>query len=440
MKIFGNSKKAAFAAVSTKKKKVKKPLKTLAIFLTCLLLLEGAYFFCMYTTNEFVSYWRTVWINTAFSTMRHQWLATKLMPKDVVQQVIDQKVQVSQQAAGKASTWGETAEKENRRQLDVEIRDTTTMTEEEIEEMNRDKFYSLYWELDQATMEAYLAEHPEALDNGWDHIYINEAGLDDSGTSIYTVFGEQVLAIDSYNSILLLRVTGDKYRGVLAVGKNPELLNLEWAAGIGKTGSYVGDIAQRTKGLIALTGSGFIDEDAFGNQGNGNGGILSGYAMCNGVAAQGRASKNVSWHNFVRLELHEDNLMYIRSIDDPVSEDCTDAMEFEPAMIVDGEVLVSNWWIEMNPRTAIGQSDKYEFLMLAIEGRNPAAGIIGTDINECADILKRHNCMQAINLDGGASMIMWYDGEYVVRCGNLNLPKGRTLPNAFVYHSKDWLQ
>lgn len=434
MKLFGSSKKGAFVAVRTKSKQ-KKPLKTLAILLTCLLLLEGAYFFCMYTSNSFVSYWRTVWVNTALSTMNHRWLATKLMPKDVVQRVIDHNMQVSQQVAGKASTWGNS--NPNRRQLDVDVQDTTKMTEEEIQEMNREKFYELYWELDQATMESYLADHPEALENGWDHIYINEAGLDDQGTSIYTTFGEQVLAIDSYNSLLLLRVQGDKYRGVLAVGKDPSLLGLEWAPGIGKTGSNVGDIADRVGGHLAMTGSGFIDEDAFGNQGNGNGGILSGYAMCNKIAAQGRPSKNVDWHTFVRLELHEDNLMYICNITDPVSEDCTDATEFEPAMIVDGEVLVSNWWIELNPRTAIGQSDKYEFLMLCIEGRNPAAGIVGTDINECAKILKTHNCMQAINLDGGTSTIMWYDGKYVVRCSNLALPKGRTLPNAFVYHDKD---
>ena len=41
--------------------------------------------------------------------------------------------------------------------------------------------------------------------------------------------------------------------------------------------------------------------------------------------------------------------------------------------------------------------------------------------------------MQAMNLDGGTSAIMWYDGEYVIQCSNEALPEGRTLPNAFVY-------
>ena len=65
--LFGNAKNAAHVAGrkrKPKKEKVKKPLKTLAIWLTVLLVLEGLYFFCAYTTNEFVSHWRTVYINT----------------------------------------------------------------------------------------------------------------------------------------------------------------------------------------------------------------------------------------------------------------------------------------------------------------------------------------------------------------------------------------
>ncbi len=434
VKLFGGSKNAARVArrekaPKQKKEKVKRPLRTVAILLFLLLVLEGCYFFCCYTTNSFVTYWRTAYINTALSTMRHRWLATALLPKDVVQAVIDHNTAVAAQAANKHSSWEK--DESNVKELETEI---TEITPESKEEIAREEFYELFWEIDEATMEAYIAEHPEVLENGWANIDINEAGLDDEGTSIYSTFGEQVLAIDAKNKILLLRVADSGYRGVLAVAKDPSLLSMEWSAGIGSYGQYVGTIAERVDGVLAMTASGFIDEDAQGNEGAGNGGILSGYAMCNGVGAQGRQSKNTDWHQFVRMEMHENDLMYIRSINDPVSEECTDALEFEPAMIVDGEVLVSNWWVELNPRTAIGQSDKYEYLLLAIEGRNPAAGILGTDVNVCAQILKRHNCMQAINLDGGTSTIMWYDGEYVIRCSNVNLPKGRPLPNAFVYH------
>ena len=60
--------------------------------------------------------------------------------------------------------------------------------------------------------------------NGWDNIYINEAGLNDDGTDIYTAMGERVLAVDAKNKILLVRVEGSGYQGVLAIAKDPSQL------------------------------------------------------------------------------------------------------------------------------------------------------------------------------------------------------------------------
>ena len=72
--------------------------------------------------------------------------------------------------------------------------------------------------------------------------------------------------------------------------------------------------------------------------------------------------------------------------------------------------------------------------MLVVEGRRPLDGILGTDVNTCAQLLKQHGCMQALNVDGGTSAIMWYDGEVVTRCSNTAIPEGRGLPNIWAYH------
>lgn len=91
-----------------KKQKVKKPLKTLAIWLLVILCLEGLYFFCIYTNNSFVKKWRTIYINTAMDTMRHQWLATYFIPKDVIDEVRYEYGLVKAGTVGKESTWGRT--------------------------------------------------------------------------------------------------------------------------------------------------------------------------------------------------------------------------------------------------------------------------------------------------------------------------------------------
>ena len=73
--------------------------------------------------------------------------------------------------------------------------------------------------------------------------------------------------------------------------------------------------------------------------------------------------------------------------------------------------------------------------MLVIEGRYPDEGIRGTSVNTCADILLAYGCRNAINMDGGSSAILWYDGEYVTQSSSVTLryTGGRPLPNAWVY-------
>ena len=67
--------------------------------------------------------------------------------------------------------------------------------------------------------------------------------------------------------------------------------------------------------------------------------------------------------------------------------------------------------------------------MLVIEGRYPLEGILGTSVNNCSEILLQHKCMQAINLDGGSSAMLWFDGEYVTQSSSspLRYTGGRPL-------------
>ena len=425
-----------------KKQKVKKPLKVLAIWLTVILCLEGLYFFCVYTENAFVKKWRTLYINTAMDTMRHQWLATYFIPKDVIDEVRYEYGLVKAQTVGVESTWGknspETPEtpaepsNDNVTHIDPNVthendtQNNDAPSAEELEKQAEAQFYELFWELDRSSMESYLQEHPDTLANGWDHVYINEAGFDDSGTSIQTTFGEQVLAIDARNGVLLLRITGKGYRGVLAVGKDPSRLSIEMASTLGTAGQLSGTIAEAHNGVLAMNANGFLDPN-----GAGNGGLLAGYTMSNGTAY----GDHFTAYAYKRIELHDDNLFYIKDALSPVGEGCTDAAEFTPALIVDGKKIMDDYWTGEQPRACIGQSEKYEILMLVIEGRYPLEGILGTSVNNCSEILLQHNCMQAINLDGGSSAMLWFDGEYVTQSSSspLRYTGGRPLPNAWVY-------
>ena len=288
------------------------------------------------------------------------------------------------------------------------------------------RFQMAFPMLDHASFRRYLDEHPETLENGWEKIRINEAGFDDEGTSIKTKQGDQVLAVDAEYGILLVRVAGDGYRGVLAICRYPELLRLEMAANYGAEGELAGNIASDHGGILAMNANGFVDPG-----GVGNGGQLAGWCMSNGEGH----GEHFSGEAYQRIELSENGLdCRIVPASDPVGEGTYSAAEFTPAIIKDGEKIENQSWTGEQPRACFGTGDPGIY-MLVIEGRYPADGIRGTSVNTCADILLSYGCRNALNMDGGSSAILWYDGEYITQSSSspLRYTGGRPLPNAWVY-------
>lgn len=406
-----------------KKKKKKSVGGRLLRLVVALLVIVALYFTAVFSSIPFIAKWRTIYIQTAMATMRHQWLATYFIPHSVIDKVMTELEESRQSQVGVNTLWdnpvldGDSDEIRN-----PSLKDTKGMSKAEI------KFFNTFWEIDVDSMLEYVRSHPETVANGWDNIDINEAALTSNGTTIRTVQSEQVLAVDAKEGILIIRASGTGYRGVLVVCKDPSRLSLQPASTIGSVGQVVGEIGSAHNGILAMNGSGF--EDAGGV---GNGGTLVGWAMCNG--------QTFGQHmlpGYKRLELHEDNLIYIRDAGEDVAWDCTDAVEFSPAMIIDGNIVVDDrsGFSDLQPRACIGQSQYGEILMLLVEGRLPTVSL-GISVPDCAVILSDHKCAQAMNLDGGTSAMVWYKGDYIMKSSNPVLQAGRTLPNAFVYESID---
>lgn len=415
-----------------KPKKKTSPLKVVSILLAIVLFLELAYCLVIFTDLiPPIAKLRSIYIETAMSTMRHQWLAKALIPGDIVQEVIDNINQSKADQVQINSGWADVTEPPP-----VEIKSPSSgfskdaaasmlsLLAQDIGLSNEiDDFFELFHELDEESVMAFVDAHPEAISNGWDHFWVNEAGISDEGTTMMTRQGDQVLAIDAANGLMVMRVTGSTYRGVLVIGKDPTRLKCAPSAYWGSQGQRAGEIAQANDGLVAMSGSGFDDDAPVGE-----GGSQSGGAMFSGVAR----GRHYPW-GYKRVELHLDNRLYITNAHDNYSANCTDATEWTPALIVDGKIVVtdSDGYTALNPRACLGQTRDEAILFLGIEGRNLDS--VGCDANECAEILARYDAYQAMNVDGGTSAIIWYQGEYIMKCSNENLPEGRRLPNAWVY-------
>lgn len=289
------------------------------------------------------------------------------------------------------------------------------------EDSDEETFFDLFWEIDYDSMQNYVADHPDVLEDGWAGIDINESGLEDEGTDITTIYGDQVLAINAAEGITLIRVEFPGSRGVMAICKDTSRLSLCAADTLGVIGQTVGRICEANDGILGITGSAFIDPE-----GAGNGGELSGMMVCSGETYGSPLGDS-----YKRLELRDDNKMYIVDSYSDLGDGTRDACEFMPAVIIDGEIMSSNW-NSPNPRAILGQSSRLETMMVVAEGRlidSPGCGV-----EDIAEVMQQYGCVQAMNLDGGTSAIMYYKGETITRCSNQNLPDGRTLPSAWVYH------
>ncbi|MBR7178144.1 MAG: phosphodiester glycosidase family protein [Oscillospiraceae bacterium] len=367
-------------------------LKVLVLCLSLLLILECTYCLAVFTDLTPLSELRDLYIETALGTMNHKWLATALIPGDIVQTVYEEmeaarKAQIGQNS----SDW-------------------------ELESAG-----SIFSELDEAELRAWAEAHPETIENGWDDFYVNQAGLNDAGLELYTKLGDQVLAIDAANGLLVVRIREEKFRGVLVFAKDPSRLSCAAAEQWGVAGQTAGEIAANHGALVALTASGFNDSAPEGAE-------QTGAAMCGG-----RVYGSHLREGYKRLEKRSDNKLYVVDAPGEFHPDCTDAAEWTPALIVDGEVVVTkeDHYNARNPRSCLGQRADGTVLMLCIEGRYFDS--LGATAPECAEILARYGAVQAMNLDGGTSAILWYQGEYITRCSDPDRPEGRLLPNAWIY-------
>lgn len=411
-----NKKKSVKKTKTKKRKKVQQEDEErpkshrLRTFVLLVMLVAGLYCTAVFSNIPFIAKWRSIYIETAMSTMNHQWLATAFLPPSVINAVVGGREELESGQLGLESSWGGGSFGEG----------VETSPWKKLEK----KFFKEYPEIDEATFNDYMnANEAESItDDGF--LMIDKAGLDDKKTGIETIHGDRVLAVDTENGITIARVEGDGYVGRLAIVKDPSRVGLALASGYGSAGSFATDIAEKRNAVLAINASGFFDPE-----GKGNGGVAHGIVISNGKKyndAVGGTYKTIAFDNKDRL-----NIGQYKS-----SSDFRDAVEFKPALIIDGEKVVkgsAGWGVQ--PRSAIGQTKDGEVLMLIIDGRAPGYSI-GATVGECADILERYGAVQACNLDGGSSSVMVYNGREISKPSAANKTKGRHIPDSFVVYEK----
>ena len=85
---------------------------------------------------------------------------------------------------------------------------------------------------------------------------------------------------------------------------------------------------------------------------------------------------------------------------------------FGPVLVVNGEAVPQKTLGSgVNPRTAIGQRSDGAALLLVIDGRQVTS--LGATYQDLVDVFLSYGAVNACNLDGGSSTMMWYQGDYI---------------------------
>ena len=231
--------------------------------------------------------------------------------------------------------------------------------------------------------------------------------------------------ISAEDGIEIYAVQGGTYTGFMMVVLDPSRVTCGTCSErfSRKAGLQLKDIAARYDAVAAINGGGFEDSG-----GSGNGGMPIGLVISEGeVMHTGGDSGNF----YATVGFNQDNVMIISkmSASEAQQKGIRDAITFGPRLIVNGEpASVKGQSSGLNPRTAIGQRADGAVLMLVIDGRQ--ASSLGATYSDLIKVMLQYGAVNAINMDGGSSSLMYYKGDYLN--SGVVLTGSRNMPTAFI--------
>ncbi|NLD33408.1 MAG: phosphodiester glycosidase family protein [Clostridiales bacterium] len=122
----------------------------------------------------------------------------------------------------------------------------------------------------------------------------------------------------------------------------------------------------------------------------------------------------------VRVDRDQDNAPKLG--DELVAQGIWQAFEFGPELVRDGQAVtfspkfdvISTRDTRREPRTAMGQIGPLHYIVVVADGRQDGYSI-GMTLPELQQVFIDHGAVTAMNLDGGGSTEMWFQGQTINR-------------------------
>lgn len=213
------------------------------------------------------------------------------------------------------------------------------------------------------------------------------------------------------DGIILDPIHGESYQGYMMIVLDPSRVIMgSKAESFGVRGYTVAEMVEEFDAVAGINAGGFYDPG-----GQGNGSIPDTLVVTDGKiyypergVAQGFAGFDKS--HILHVGRFTEEEIRAREIETGVC--------FGPVLIVNGEPRPEDSLASgINPRTGIGQRSDGAILLLVIEGRMVTS--LGATYYDMVEIFQSYGAVNACNLDGGSSSMMWYQGDYVNKCASV---------------------
>lgn len=238
-------------------------------------------------------------------------------------------------------------------------------------------------------------------------------------------YGNKILVNDIKQGIKIVEVKSNTYAGQLVFIDDPSRVYVGHTEKKGVIGKLILDYLKDEECIVGINANGFSDPN-----GKGKGGDIIGYSISKGEVW---GSGDFSYYTTVGFDI--ENRLVVGQLNDYKKYNLRDAIQYMPALIVDGKILTkctAGWG--MQPRTIVAQRSDGVVMFLVVDGRKPGYSI-GITMQEAAELLLSYGAVTAGACDGGSSSVLAYNGK-IINKPSTPMTTGRYLPNALLVKKK----
>lgn len=271
----------------------------------------------------------------------------------------------------------------------------------------------------------YTSRHPQVVKAFLSQAEIDRImadaskGTSDSGGAI----AHTKVSSDASSGITIEDIKGPSFKGKVMLIKDPKRVKLAVTKEIGVTGERVSDLVKDMGAIAGINAGGFYDPN-----GKGNGAFPDGLTVHDGTLVHNNVGDKAV--NIVGFDAQGNLVLGKMTASQLQAKNIREAVTFEPNLIVDGKSDITGdggWGVA--PRTGIGQTADGTVIFVVIDGRQPTWSI-GATMRDLMNVFKDYNAVNAVNLDGGSSSELVYNGKVVNKLWDIF--GERYIPTAFV--------